>query len=126
MNAIEDLERKLDQLLEDPDDAQLFNDIGVLLYQVRDQKNAELYFQKAYELNPAKEDILYNYASLLYLQCHWQKAVTIYLNYLKLHPEDGKVAEKVGDCYYQLGEYDQAARMYEQFLKMQKGENIVL
>lgn len=126
MNTIDDLERKLDQLLEEPDDAQLFNDIGVLLYLVKDQKNAELYFQKAYELNPINRDILYNYASLLHLQCHWRKAVTIYQDYLKLYPDDREVAEKLGDCYYQLGGYDQAAKVYEQLSKMQKGEYIVL
>lgn len=125
VNVIEDLERKLDQLLEEPGDARIFNEVGVLLYRVKDWENAEMYLQKAYELNPANPDILYDYALLLYLQSHWQKAVSIYQAYLELYPDDRGAMEKMGDCYYQLGEYEAAAEMYERFQQVQKGEDMI-
>jgi len=111
---MEDLERKLDQLLKEPTNSNLFNEIGVLLYQVKDWGNAEMYFQRAYGLDKHNIDILYNYASLLYKQSQFQKAISIYKAYLEFNIEDNEVIQKMGDCYYQLGEYKLAAKMYEQ------------
>jgi tetratricopeptide (TPR) repeat protein len=123
MNSIEDLERKLDQLLNEPDNSQLLNGIGVCLYQVKDWKNAEMYLQRAYELDPHNQDILYNYALLLYLQSQWQRAISIYQACLELFPDDRGVMENMGNSYYQLGEYESAARMYEQLQTCRK-ENV--
>jgi len=121
MNKIENLERKLDQLLKEPDHSQLFNEIGVMLYQMKDWKNAEVYLQRAWELNPGDDDILFNYALLLYLHAQWEKCILIFKAYLSLHPDDLETIKKMGDSYYQLGEYESAARMYEQLRK--KGES---
>ncbi len=110
LNNIEQLERKLDKLQKEPQNPILFNDIGTLLYQMRDWKNAELYLQKAYELCVSNKDILYNYASLLYSQFKWQKAVSIFKQYLELNPEDKEVIKKLGDACYLLGEYETAAK----------------
>ncbi len=117
MNSIADLEGKLDQLLREPCNFQLLNGIGVLLYQMKDWDNAGMYFQRAYELNPEDRDILYNYASLLHLQSQWDKAILVYEAYLGLEPGDRAVMEKTGDAYYQLGEYELAAKKYEQLRK---------
>lgn len=122
VDVIEDLERKLEQLWEKSDDTQLLNEIGVLLYQVKDWRNAEMYFQRAYELSPENRDILYNYASLLYLQPYYEKAVPIYKACLELCHDDGETMEKLGDSYYRMGEYALAARMYEQLQTVRKGE----
>jgi len=110
VNGFDDLERKLDKLLKDPDNPQLFNEIGVLLYQAKDWENAELYLQRAYILAPSDKDIMYNYASLLYSQLKWQKAIAVFQDYLKLAPDDKGVGEKIADAYYQLGKYDLAAK----------------
>jgi len=120
MNIIEELERNIDQLLRKPDDAQILNDIGVLLYQLEDWKNAEMYFHRAWELDPVNKDILYNYGLLLYLQFRWQEAINIFEHYLELHPNDMEVIEKMGDSYYQLGEYESAAKMYRQLRIIRK------
>lgn len=117
MNSVEDLERKLDQLLKEPDNSQLFNEIGVLLYQMKDLKSAEMYLLRAYQLSTINEDILYNYGLLLYLNSQWEKTIHIYKAYLELHENDKEVMEKMGDSYYLLGEYESAAKMYEQLQK---------
>lgn len=113
MKTIEALERKLDQLMKEPSNSQIFNDVGVLLYQVKDWKNAEMYFLKAYQLNPTSADILYNYAVTLHHLGHLKKAIPIYEAYLELSHKDKEVIQKMGNCYYQLGEYQLAAKMYE-------------
>jgi tetratricopeptide (TPR) repeat protein len=120
VNGFDDLERKLDQLLKEPNNSQLFNDIGVLLCQVKDLENAEIYLQKAYELNPSSKDILYNYATLLYLKLKWWEAISIYQAYSELDPNDTEVIEKIGDSYYQLCEYELAAKIYEKLKKLRK------
>lgn len=123
MNDVEKLERKLDQLLLEPSSPQLLNQIGVLLYQMKDWQNAEVYFQRAYQLNERNEDILYNFASVLYRLGKWQEAITFYQTYLELCPNDENVIEKVGDCSYQLGDYQLARKMYNQLNKC-KEENL--
>lgn len=115
---MEDLERKLDQLLKEPTNPHFFNEIGVLLCRVKDWENAEMYFQRAYQLNTLNSDILYNYASFLYQRAQFQKAIPIYQAYLELHIDDKKVLQKMGDCYYLLGEYELAGKMYEQLQKV--------
>ncbi|WP_242975227.1 tetratricopeptide repeat protein [Anaerovirgula multivorans] len=115
---IEGLERKLDQLMKEPNNPLLFNQIGVLLYQVKDWKYAEMYFKRAYQLSPVNKDILYNYASLLYQQAQFQKAIPLYEAYLELLKDDKEVMQKVRNCYYQLGEYESAGKMVEQLQKV--------
>ena len=122
MNRSDDLERKLDQLLKEPKNPQLYNEIGVLLYQVKDLENAELYLKRAYALNPSNKDILYNYASLLYFQSKWQVAISIYQAYAAFDPDDKSVMEKVKNCYYQLGEYEKNVQLYKPRKIIKKGE----
>ena len=121
MNLMDDMERKLELLLRNPENAQRFNEVGVILYRVKDWKNSALYFQKAYELNPTDKDILYNYAFLLAQQSHCRKAVLLYQQYLELYPEGMEVMEKLGDLYYRLGEYESAENIYRKLRKLQKG-----
>ena len=121
MNPIENLERKLDQLLREPDNSELINEIGVILYQMKDWKNAEIYLQRAYQMNPNDDDILYNYAFILYFDSKWEKAIPILKTYLSLNPDEPEIIKKLGDSYYHLGEYEPAAAMYEQLRK--KGES---
>ncbi|NMB96948.1 MAG: tetratricopeptide repeat protein [Clostridiaceae bacterium] len=125
MNIIEDLERKLDQLVRMPDDPRILNDIGVLLYQLEDWKNAEMYLQRAWELDPTNKDILYNYGLLLHLQFKLQEAVRIFEVYLELYPDDRDVVEKMGDSYYQLGECEAAAKMFNQLRGIRKEGHLI-
>jgi tetratricopeptide (TPR) repeat protein len=111
---MDNLERKLDQLLKDHTNPFLFNEIGVFLYQMKDWMNARLYFQRACELNPENKDFLYNFASVLYVQSEWQEALSFYQAYLELQPDDNEVLQKVGNIYYMWGNYDQAGEIYSQ------------
>lgn len=123
MKIIANIERKLDGLLREADNFRYLNEIGVLLYQMKDFDNAELYLQRAYELNPLDKEILCNYALLLRRRLQLKEAVEIYNACLKLDPHDDKIKEKLIDLYYQLGEYEIAANYSDNF---RKGESIWL
>ena len=120
MRRMEDLERKLDQLMKEPGDPALFNEIGVFLYQVKDWRNALRYLERACRLDGSDADILYNYALLLYLQRQWKKAAEICEAYLELQQDDEEMLKKAGDSYYQSGDYEAAARMYQRSQKEER------
>lgn len=113
MNIIDDLERKSDKMRRSPDDAKNYNDIGVILYQLKDWDNAEKYLCRAYELDPAYPDTQYNYGMLLYHRLKWREAISVFQVYLSSNPDDRKVREKTGDAYYHLEKYEEAAKIYE-------------
>ena len=112
VNQIDDLNRKLDRLMMDPDNAELYNTIGTILCQVKDWGNAEHYLRRAYALNPSDRGILYNYAGILYLRQKYRKAASVCRAGLKLDPTDPGLLEKLSDICYLQGEYEEAAKAY--------------
>lgn len=112
MNDLDLLKRKLDRLLSAPDDAGLYNDIGVLLYRLKDWENAENYLCRAYELLPSDPDILFDYAVILCRNRKWRKALPLFQLLLRDDPGCRKIIEKAGDACYHLGKYEKAARIY--------------
>lgn len=115
----EDIERKLDGLLKDPENSRLYNEIGVFLYYAKDYENARNYLKKAYELCVHDIDILYNYALLLYTQSEWIKAVSLCQAYLELDPGNPDITGKIADLYYQIGEYGLAAEYLNHLMNIE-------
>ncbi|SDI30957.1 tetratricopeptide repeat protein [Alteribacillus bidgolensis] len=113
MYHIDLLQRKLDQLIKESNNPVLYNEIGVLLYQLNDWNNAEMYLQKACQLDSSDEDVLYNYAEILYKQSQWEKSISMYNAYLEIQPHDIEVMQKAGNSYYLIGDYEKAQKMYE-------------
>jgi tetratricopeptide (TPR) repeat protein len=113
MSRIDELNRKMGQLLKEPDNAKRYNAVGVLLYGVRDWDNAERFLGRAHALDPADIDILFNYAAVLYRRRDYQKAADLCREGLKIAPDDEALLEKLGDCCYMLGVYHEATRAYE-------------
>lgn len=122
MNCIEELEKNLDDLLIHPTNPYLYHEIGILLYQLGDLETSERYLQKAYELDPGDSDILYNYGSLLYSNLKLQKAKSVFEALMNLECNAIDVLEKLGDIYYQLGEYEMASKSLSSFNKLTGGE----
>lgn len=110
MNVEDILKRKLRKLIEKPRNGQLYNDIGVILYELKDYGNARNYLCRARELYSDNYDVLYNYANTLYALSEWNAASTAFIEYLDNKPNDKAAIEKIADVYYQLGEFDLAAR----------------
>jgi Flp pilus assembly protein TadD len=116
------LNRKLDQLLQEPENSELLNDIGVLLFQLKDFENAEKYLKRSNDLSPCNPEILYNYALLLYHRYQLTNAVAAFNAYLRIDPNNTQVIEKLGDCYYRTGNFQLAAETYG-LLQDLKGES---
>lgn len=112
MNNLDNLERLLERLMKSPCNAEIYNDIGVFLCQMKDWTNAELYLRRAYELDPSFQDIMYNYASILYYRFKWKKAVPIFNAYLEANPKDKEIGVKIADAYFRLEKYEEAAKAY--------------
>lgn len=115
MNLIDDLQRKLDRLMMEPDNADLYRSVGTILRQVRDWDNAERYLCRAYALGPSDSGMLCDYADILYRRLKYREAAVVCRAGLKIGPEDPELLEKLGDVCYLLGEYKEAAKAYEIF-----------
>lgn len=120
MNDREMLKRKLGRLLKEPSNHELYNEIGILLYDLNDYVNAEKYFDRARELSESDTDVFYNDALALYALFDWRKAAVLLSEYLNRQPDDRAAIEKIADAYYHLGEYALAAK-YECLLSHQGG-----
>ncbi len=113
MNTADELSRALDRILRDPDNARLYNDAAVCLYQMGDLKNAGRYGRRAFKLCRTDEDILYNYAVILSRLCCWRDAACVCQLYLELDEKNTDMTERLAELYYQLGDYEKAAGLYE-------------
>lgn len=117
MNVTEKLDSKLEQLRKTPD-SELLNEIGILLYMLKDYKNAELYLNKACLYSPENADFLYNYALVMNLQGKSHYAQRIHDAYLKLNKEDTGILEILAGLYYQHKAYKVAARIYDKLAEL--------
>ncbi|HWP51000.1 MAG TPA: tetratricopeptide repeat protein [Clostridia bacterium] len=112
MRTMDELKRKLGQLLKEPDSASRYDAIGVILGQVKDWDNAERYLGRAYALDPTDIDISYHYASALYQRHRYSEAAALCRDGLKIDSTNRALLERLGDCCYLLGEYEDAAKAY--------------
>jgi len=122
MNIYENLEKKLDSLLINPSNSQLYNEIGVLLYEISDFDKSQMYLEKAYHLCPKDKDVLYNYGLLLYHKLKLKEAKSIFKKYIKVEPNDIDVLEKMVDVYYRLDDYKMASKMLNCINECRGGE----
>jgi type IV pilus assembly protein PilF len=121
MNCLDSLNRKLGRLIREPDNHELYNDIGVLLFELKDYGNAQKYLACAWEIAPSNPDILYNYAQALYACFEWSKSVEIFKQYVVFQPNDNTAIEKIADACYQLGDFCSAARYQKVLLSKEDG-----
>ena len=100
--VIEKLDRELERLVIHPNHAETYNAIGVLLYQIGDLKNAEIYMNRAYKLNFANDDILYNYGLVLYENVKYKDSLEICRQYQCIQSEDEFARNKIQEISYIL------------------------
>lgn len=105
MKIIDSLNRKLDKLVKEPNNCEYYNDVGVILYQLKDFENCELYLKRAHQLAKTNREILYNYAIVLEKQFKLEKAAKMYESYLKLGRDDNHIAQKLEEIKYRLKDY---------------------
>lgn len=118
LSGIDGLNRKTGQLLKEPDSAKRYDAVGTMLYGAKDWDNAEAFLSRAYALAPADIDILYHYAAALYQRHGYQKAAALCREGLTMDSNDRVLLEMLGDSCYLLGEYEEAAKVYEHLRRM--------
>ncbi len=78
---------------------------GYLYEKEGDYKKAEVYYQKAYELNRKDFYLGYAYARILEINGNYSKALKIYKEIKKLHITDNKLREVVAERIKLIGEF---------------------
>lgn len=96
-----------------PLDAQLQNNLGLLLAQRGDVEIAELYFQKAISLYTTCAKFYANLARL-YMQTNRLNDAKLYFQRaITLNPYDSKVRAELADIYFNEGKFNDAITHYE-------------
>ncbi len=108
MDSCEALQRKLNALLREPGEARHYNETGVWLFRLKDFENSLKYLEKACALCPDDTDILYNYASVLYMLAHWARCADALESLLKQEPENKKAWGYLAHACYCMGQYARA------------------
>ncbi len=111
--SIEALDRQLDRVIRDPGNPQILNAIGAMLYQLEDWENSLQYLQKAYSLDSLNIDFIYNYSRILYKRHKYQEAIDILKPCLE-KVQDIEIIKGAADCYYLMGDYKAADRLYQE------------
>ncbi|WDV47440.1 hypothetical protein PV797_07115 [Clostridiaceae bacterium M8S5] len=122
---MEKLKTILERLIMQPTNYRMFNDIGVILYQLRDYENSYRFINRAYELDKTNKTILYNYASILYECSKFKEAVEIYKECLNTNQSSTEIMQSIIDCYYILGKYELATKALYDLEKAKVGEQNV-
>ena len=100
-----EMQRKLCALLRESGEAKRYNETGIWLYRLKDFENAMKFMEKAHTLCPGDTDIMYNYASALYMMARWENCAEAFESLLLLEPENKQAREKLMHARYCLGQY---------------------
>ncbi len=79
------------RIARDPKDIEAHNDLGVVLYQMDRVEEGITSLRKALELDPGYTDALFNLVEIERNRNNYPAALTLVENFLKVHPEHGKV-----------------------------------
>lgn len=84
----------------------------VLLNKYDDVKQANIYFKKAYELNPANDKALSMYGSTMLLLNDYIKTLNLCNVMIKKYPRWPYWYKLKADCYYRMNNYKDAVKFY--------------
>ncbi|MBR5304647.1 MAG: tetratricopeptide repeat protein [Candidatus Gastranaerophilales bacterium] len=121
---MEILENKWTQsVVDSPNNAQGYINLGAIYQKQGNLEAARAQYQKAYQLNPDDEVIMYNLASLYVAQKNHQGALNVYDKILAKNPSKIDVLEYKATALRELMRYDEALSTYEQLLALNPNNN---
>ena len=121
---MEILENKWTQnVVNAPTDAQGYVNLGAIYQKQGNLEAAKAQYQKAYQLNPNDEVIMYNLASLYVAQKNYQGALNVYDKILAKNPNKIDVLEYKATALKELMRYDEALSVFEQLLALNPNDN---
>jgi tetratricopeptide (TPR) repeat protein len=84
----------------------------VLLNKYDDVKQANIYFKKAYEMNPANHQALSMYGSTMLLLNDYDKTLNLCNAMINKYPSWPYWYKLKADCYYRMNNYEDAVKFY--------------
>lgn len=121
---MEILENKWTQnVVNAPNNAQGYINLGAIYQKQGNLEAARAQYQKAYQLNPDDEVIMYNLASLYVQQKNYQGALNVYDKILAKNPAKADVLEYKATALKELMRYDEALSVYEQLASLNPNNN---
>ena len=102
----------------DPQNATLYNKLGIAYHQLLSYDPAKKAYRKAILLNPRFAPAVNNLAAVEYAQKHYKAAILTYLKALKLTPSDAVIYSNLGTAYFALERYDYAVSAYRYALAL--------
>lgn len=96
----------------DEEDELLFN-IGITLGQAGEVKKAISFLEKAYEVDPTNEQVLYELAYYCDKDYQDEKSILFYNKYLDIDPFNSSVWYNLGITFNRMGQYEKAIDAYD-------------
>ena len=116
---LEILESKWTQnVVNAPADSHGYINLGAIYQKQGNLEAARAQYQKAYQLNPDDEVVMYNLASLFVQQKNYQGALSIYNNLLLKNPNKIDVLEYKATALKELMRYEEAIEVYEKIVSL--------
>ena len=107
-------------IAEQPENAVVCNDLGVLYQRSGNREKARLYHEKAVNLQPASKTFKKNLADLLYMEFYeLEKALEIYVALQAKSPQDIEILKAIASICQQIGNLSDARFFLERVLTLQ-------
>jgi tetratricopeptide (TPR) repeat protein len=102
-----------------PDNAELYSDMGVLLYKKGDIEKALQYIEQALALDSKQIDALLNLASIYLDKNLVDDAIEIYKQIISYDPDNMEVLVVLAQLFFQKGRHEDAQMFYERVLSIE-------
>jgi predicted TPR repeat methyltransferase len=108
----------------DPSHARAHSNLGVLLRATGKPAEAEAAYRRAIELDPKCLDAYTNLGILLNSQQRTTEAVACFCRVITLRPKHPEARKLLGVAHCTLGEFEEAARIFREWLESEPGDPI--
>jgi predicted TPR repeat methyltransferase len=120
-DAIDSFQRAIEI---DPVFAQPYNNLGIVQREKRNLTIAEMCFKRAIELDPEFAEAYFNHGNLLMSRNRAAEGIYFLLKAVTLRPGSRPSRRYLALAYGQIGEFDKARQVYEDWLREEPGNPI--
>ena len=118
---LNEAERKFNEALAiDSKNAMAHNNLAVVYHKQKDKEKAEIHYTRAIEFAPDNMDYKKNLAEFYYVEMgRFEDAIKIYIDLLKINPNDAATLLILGHICFALGNYQNAIHFYQSAIKIE-------
>jgi tetratricopeptide (TPR) repeat protein len=123
--AIKELEKVLEVIKSEKPDlkgnsevAKIYSTIGDVYMRQNNFNEAEKFFKKAIDIDPADHAVAYNVAEIMFVAGKTDEAIKYYEMAININPEWAKSYKQLGYAYLNKGDTKKAVEMFNKFLKL--------